>query len=911
MAGVANVSRQNNRSRHQATARLAALLVAGLFAVVVVSGAAVAATDPVDLDPDTDLDGNGTVDDPYNVTNASELQSIAGNLTAAYQLTGSINATNTSEWDGGDGFDPVGNVTRPFNGSFDGNGFEIENLAINRTTDDVGLFGNVGTDDTKAELANITLRDVSVTGGNAVGSLVGNSTSVKISNVAVTGGSVDGSDFVGGLVGMLDTPDTLTDIEDSHVDLDTVTGTTNVGGVIGSTVDGAFRTNILDSAANATVEGDSNVGGFLGRSYSLFVTNATTEGVVNASSTDTANTGGLVGRYGGGAATGINIVESTSSAAVSADGRNVGGLVGVAYDSVTTSSATGNVTGTSHVGGLVGLQRDGISLSFANGTVTGDNSVGGLVGRANTSDGTAVSTAYANGTVKANGTSGEHYGGLIGYHEDGSVKDAYATGTVDGHNNTGGLIGSTNTTGTVSIDETYAVGAVSGDSDTGGLIGSRNNTDVQSSYWDEDRTGQSDSDGGSGLQTDEMIGIAARVGMTEFTFTTWETVEKTDADATADGYPVLVNLDREPQLLFPEVDDNDEDNGNDNNNNGGGNTGGSSSSSGTTAPEPSVDQTIAEDGDTDITGGRSGDVVDISDETLRRGGSFDGIENIAVDGLSIELANDRDFWIDVETYELGEEDAVDAAADDSDDSETSDSEADSDESTDSPGSTITASFEAETETVSVGYVTVTHNLEPEDIANVSFEFSVRDEYLDDLAVDPENVSLYRQTDEWTSLSTEYQELRFSRYRFEADAPGFSSFAIGTNAPLSIVINGTLDQAEIEAGENATATATVNNRGQNPVTHTVNLTADGETVATETVTVDGGEIAAVPLSFAPPAGAYAMAVDEVSLGSLTVVADEPQPPWWLPVVAIVICILLLVVWYRRQGDEADEPTTSQP
>src|SRR6056297_1547271 len=251
MVEVVNVSRQHTKSRQQAIAGVATLLVAGLVAVVVVSGAAVAATEPVDLDPDTDLDGNGTVDDPYNVTNASELQAMAGNLTAHYQLTGTINATNTSKWDGGDGFDPVGNVTHEFNGSFDGNGFEIENLTINRTSDDVGLFGYTddkdGADET--EIRDLRLSNVDVTGGNAVGSVVGNSSDVKFTNVTIAGGRVEGSDSVGGLIGILESFGTNTDMTDTHVDLDSVIGTTNVGGVVGATVEDGQRTNIQDSTA--------------------------------------------------------------------------------------------------------------------------------------------------------------------------------------------------------------------------------------------------------------------------------------------------------------------------------------------------------------------------------------------------------------------------------------------------------------------------------------------------------------------------------------------------------------------------------------------------------------------------------------------------------------------------------------
>ena len=62
----------------------------------------------------------------------------------------------------------------------------------------------------------------------------------------------------------------------------------------------------------------------------------------------------------------------------------VGMLVGYAYDTITNSYATGDVTGTDYVGGLVSMATT-ITNSYATGTVVGTgSSVGGLTGSANT-----------------------------------------------------------------------------------------------------------------------------------------------------------------------------------------------------------------------------------------------------------------------------------------------------------------------------------------------------------------------------------------------------------------------------------------------------------------------------------------------------------------------------------------------
>lgn len=56
-------------------------------------------------------DGSGTEEDPYIIYNVHDLQNMTANLTAHYTLANDIDASETTEWDGGDGFNPVGNDT--------------------------------------------------------------------------------------------------------------------------------------------------------------------------------------------------------------------------------------------------------------------------------------------------------------------------------------------------------------------------------------------------------------------------------------------------------------------------------------------------------------------------------------------------------------------------------------------------------------------------------------------------------------------------------------------------------------------------------------------------------------------------------------------------------------------------------
>jgi len=175
----------------------------------------------------------------------------------------------------------------------------------------------------------------------------------------------------------------------------------------------------------------------------------------------------------------------------------VGGIVSANYGEVIESYAEGSVTGEgSYVGGLVGYNRDTVSESYATESVSGEgNSVGGLVGY---NDGGTVSESYSTGSVTGN----RYVGGLIGENLGGTVSESYATGSVSGDSEVGGLIG-TNDNGEVS--KSYATGSVSGDSEVGGLVGQKFGT-VSESYWDTESSGLEDSDGGTGLETDEMQG---------------------------------------------------------------------------------------------------------------------------------------------------------------------------------------------------------------------------------------------------------------------------------------------------------------------------------------------------------------------------------------------------------------------
>ena len=231
---------------------------------------------------------------------------------------------------------------------------------------------------------------------------------------------------------------------------------------------------------------DGDIGLFASTDTGALIENLSVAGSVTVTNSGRFNYAGLVGRHDGG-----TIQNCASHVDVTSDGSSVGGLVGTSRDTLTESYATGSVEGDEEVGGLVGQNNDTVTESYATGSVEGDERVGGLVG-----------------------------------------------------NNTD------------TIQTSYAVGLVTGNEDVGGLcFDPFDNGTVTDSYWDTETTGQDTSgrddgtEGGTGLTTSEMQGSEAETNMDGFDFANvWDSVLESDGDTSADGYPILLSLDRESQL---------------------------------------------------------------------------------------------------------------------------------------------------------------------------------------------------------------------------------------------------------------------------------------------------------------------------------------------------------------------------
>ena len=296
-----------------------------------------------------DLDGDGLVDgatwEPYYTAypmGALGMGCPSDGGCTGYELTAELDFDTDDDgdvdsdddyWNGGDGWDPIGEADTPFIADFKGNRRTVSNLFIDRDTEDeVGLFGTVNS----SRISGVTLAGANVTGRHAVGSLRGNSIYGTVIDSHATG-QVSGQDEVGGLVGR-----TWGTVWYSSAAVN-VSGNDAVGGLVGHQTLNAT----VASYATGNVEGMEAVGGLVGAvsDVSQFIEASYATGNVSgrgARLTDSDSgfiTCGFVG-------------ETTTST-----GGGVGGLVGSSCGWIEASYATGAVSGTTAVGGLVGSGR--------------------------------------------------------------------------------------------------------------------------------------------------------------------------------------------------------------------------------------------------------------------------------------------------------------------------------------------------------------------------------------------------------------------------------------------------------------------------------------------------------------------------------------------------------------------------
>jgi hypothetical protein len=226
-----------------------------------------------------------------------ELDRVRNNLGGSYILMNDLNATTlgydifaSATANGGNGWDPIGSSDDPFTGTFDGNGHQISDMVINRTTRDrIGLFGSVE----EGTVKNLGVANASVNGHDYVGGLVGWMSESALDNCCFIGntsgesGPEHYSNYIGGLVGY----SLWGSVSNCNTTGNVHGGGRYHGGLMGWNEEGFVE----NCCSNANVNGGEMVGGLIGYQWGYEVIRSYSTGNV----TGCCAAGGLVGYISG------------------------------------------------------------------------------------------------------------------------------------------------------------------------------------------------------------------------------------------------------------------------------------------------------------------------------------------------------------------------------------------------------------------------------------------------------------------------------------------------------------------------------------------------------------------------------------------------------------------------------------
>ena len=488
----------------------------------------------------TDLTGGGkSINDAMLVHDVYELQAINNNaeekrndknfvykyVHGNYMLANDIDASATSTWNSGKGFESIGQLTQMtmgtpkgfqggFTGVLDGAGYTVKDLSINRSDEVyVGLFG--GLTETAAVM-NLNLTG-NILGKNNVGGIAARNFGM-IRNV-VNKANVSGESSVGGITNM--NYGRLAFVSNSG----DVTGTGQSSGAPGASVGGiaayngesVSKTGTIDSAENTgKITGGGQIGGIAGSNGAgSTIENVSNRGAVTSNVAEGQNFGGINGSNAGTIKNAYNYGDVTADTGSGMGGNSVGGISGYNKDGGTIEKTgnTGVIKGGLAVGGIVGENSSRIVESNNSGDVSGRmTSIGGIAGR------NRVNTGYISRANNTGNIAGSAYvAGIVGTNNGGTVEDVANKGKITGSQQVvGGIVGQNKNGGKISKasnEGNVSSGNSQGASFIGGIVGFNDKSTVTNVSNSGSITGTGDYVGGiCGANGNASINIAYNTG---------------------------------------------------------------------------------------------------------------------------------------------------------------------------------------------------------------------------------------------------------------------------------------------------------------------------------------------------------------------------------------------------------------
>lgn len=302
----------------------------------------------------------------------------------------------------GAGWEPIGTSSTPFTGTFDGQGYKIIGLKINRDNDYIGLFGYAN----GAKIFNVELEDCNISGQDYVSGILGYGKNTTVSDCKISGKITGVGYYVAAAGGYLESENTIV-LSNCTNTADIVSNAGYIGGLFGKISGNNYTIkNCINSGSVKTIgtEHLEYIGGIVGSGEKVDIDSCENKGVINTT------------------AAGYYVAY-------------IGGISGKCAD-ISNCINRGNVRGV-----MVGSVGPGSGKGLSGGYI------GGVAGYAN-----AISKSFNTGSVYGSG-------GQIGYYDTvGTINTHLVTRWTTKPMYVGGIAGTSN------ISQCYNMGAVSGNS---------------------------------------------------------------------------------------------------------------------------------------------------------------------------------------------------------------------------------------------------------------------------------------------------------------------------------------------------------------------------------------------------------------------------------------------------------------
>lgn len=451
--------------------------------------------------------GTGTLSDPYQITNYSQLNEIRNDLLSNYILINDIISDGTN-------FEPVTtSPDYPFKGTIDGKGKKIINLKIQTQKDQGALSYSslIRYTGTSFIIQNIIFENLLINGSTNIGGICSYNNG-KIVNCSVKG-TILGTNFEG-----YGTQGGICAINNGIINR--CYSNFIMTGFIWSTgiLCGENNGTIDSCNTDGEINGKRAVGGLVGSNKNI-IRNSFSKAIVKASDNSNDNrrsssVGGLCGFNGGK----IEFCYSTGNVVTDGDqiggfcGNNSGGTIYCCYSSGHASGNKNTGYGVSdEIGGFCGTNGGNgtIEKCYSYGDASGIEAIGGFIGR---NESGIIKECFSIGNAKVELTPDSQHdysdaGGFCGINlnESCKISNCYSSGNAIGFKMVGGFSGRNNG----SIENSYCSGKPTANANRylGGFCGISSSNSYNSCYWDKENSGISNA---IGEQTPDPIGIIGK-----------------------------------------------------------------------------------------------------------------------------------------------------------------------------------------------------------------------------------------------------------------------------------------------------------------------------------------------------------------------------------------------------------------